>query len=944
MEESNVGAGNFVDKIKNIDGKIIKDGKLRTAMRGIALNQPGTFVVSLDGVVREKEANPKTSIDNAKDTGSSGGSFASLLKNPNSHAATKAVRLKVMNNSECVQGAIVAIPLAAVEEVSARFENTLYGYFIGHRLAFPLVENYVKNAWAKFGLERPMLKKGFFFFQFLTREGMEKVLENGPWLIRLVPIFLNIWTPNTRLTKDTITSAPIWVKMHNVPIVAYSEVGLSLITSQDSIVMAIPFPDGTGHSLETMDIKYEWVPPWCDVCKNFDHVAVDCPKREKVPAAAVEEEDDRFTKVNRKNGKKKQNLTKQVAGIKFSKPKPNIIYRPVFKQSNNEEGVGLNQNKPPDQNKPHEPILTKSQPITKSVPNKSDDSSIFFTRNSFESLMSANLGEGNIDPMHATSSTYCDPGKDDEEEVEEVYNECDNQKGASTLSEVWKWTSNELSCSKGSRIILGRNPNIVNVVIISFNDQVMHACIAFKAEKKELFYFNVSLSADESSVGTSYIDTGMRDFQECVENIEVADVNSTGLRFTWNQKPMGNDGTLKKIDRIMANIEFNFVFVGACAVFQPYRISDHSPAILRLPMNFVKRLKLLKKPFRNLLYDEGNLNENVKKLRYELDEVQKSLDTDSSNVDLREEEAAYIKAFHNALIEEERFLFQKAKIDWLKLGDANTAYFHKLVKSQAVPLAFINHYTEFLGQPGMTSHFDSNDLFCKRLSNEAASFMIREVSDKEIKEALFSLGDNKAPGPNGYSAAFFKEAWDIISVDVCKAIKKFFMNGVLLKELNHTIIALIPKVANPLRINDFRPISCCNKIISNRMKESLSELVSLNQFAFVPGRRISDNILLTQELMHNYHLDRGPSRCAFKVNIQKAYDTVDWGFMKLILIGFGFHPRMIGWIMECVTTTSFSISINGTLHGYFKGKRGLRQGDPMPPTYLRLSWRFLLLC
>nr|GEW02599.1 hypothetical protein [Tanacetum cinerariifolium] len=109
------------------------------------------------------------------------------------------------------------------------------------------------------------------------------------------------------------------------------------------------------------------------------------------------------------------------------------------------------------------------------------------------------------------------------------------------------------------------------------------------------------------------------------------------------------------------------------------------------------------------------------------------------------------------------------------------------------------------------------------------------------------------------------------------------------------------------------------------MKECLTGLVSLNQFAFVPGRRISDNILLTQELMHNYHLDRGPPRCAFKVDIQKAYDTVDWEFLKSVLVGFGFHPRMIGWIMKCITSTSFSLSINGTLHGYFKGKIGLRQ-------------------
>ncbi|GKC45282.1 hypothetical protein Tco_1063004, partial [Tanacetum coccineum] len=292
------------------------------------------------------------------------------------------------------------------------------------------------------------------------------------------------------------------------------------------------------------------------------------------------------------------------------------------------------------------------------------------------------------------------------------------------------------------------------------------------------------------------------------------------------------------------------------------------------------------------------------------------------------EKASYLNAFQDALLMEERLLVQKAKIDWLKLGDANTAYFHKVVKSA------IGFYY----------------LFCNRLSEDAAVSMIRDVTDKEIRDAMFSLGDNKAPGPDGYTAAFFKEAWGILSADICKAIKEFFTNGILLKELNHTIIALIPKVATPLRINDYRPISCCNvlfkcisKIISNRLKDSLSELVSLNQSAFVPGRRISDNILLTQELMHNYHLDRGPARCAFKVDIQKAYDTVDWNFLNDSLIGFGFHPRMIGWIMECVKTTSFSISINGCLHGYFKGKRGLRQGDPLSPYLFTLVMEVLTL-
>ncbi|GJX34832.1 hypothetical protein Tco_0246389 [Tanacetum coccineum] len=153
-----------------------------------------------------------------------------------------------------------------------------------------------------------------------------------------------------------------------------------------------------------------------------------------------------------------------------------------------------------------------------------------------------------------------------------------------------------------------------------------------------------------------------------------------------------------------------------------------------------------------------------------------------------------------------------------------------------------------------------------------------------------------------------------------------------------------------MRINDYRPISCCNvlykrisRIISNRMKDSLSSLVSLNQSTFVPGRRISDHILLTQELMHNYHLDRSTPRCAFKVDIQKAYDTVDWKFLKDVLIRSGFHLRMTGWIMECVTSTSFSLSINGNLHGYFKGKRGLRQGHPMSPYLFTLVMEVLTL-
>ncbi|GJV08557.1 sodium/hydrogen exchanger 6 [Tanacetum coccineum] len=367
-----------------------------------------------------------------------------------------------------------------------------------------------------------------------------------------------------------------------------------------------------------------------------------------------------------------------------------------------------------------------------------------------------------------------------------------------------------------------------------------------------------------------------REFKECVDDIEISDINNTGLRFTWNQKSKRDDGILKKIDRIMANLEFHDAYMGAHAIFQPYRISDHSPAVLKLPMianswnepvigflmfKVVKKLKFLKKPLRKLLYDQGNIHANVDRLRHELDIVQRDLDADPFYIHIREEESAYVV----------KGRVSRSRIDAVSIADGVQ------FDGDQVPLAFVCHYTSFLGHQGDSIPLNSNDLFTNKLDPNVAHNMIRNVTPQEIKDAIFSMGNDKSPGPDGYSAAFLKKAWDIVEDDIIKAVHEFFTNGTLLKELNHTIIALVPKVSSPARINDYRPISCCNvlfkcisKIIANCIKGSLPHLVSLNQSAFVPGRRISDNILLTQELMHNYHLDRGPARYAFKVDIQKA--------------------------------------------------------------------------
>ncbi|KAL0292691.1 UNVERIFIED_CONTAM: Retrovirus-related Pol polyprotein from type-2 retrotransposable element R2DM [Sesamum radiatum] len=166
------------------------------------------------------------------------------------------------------------------------------------------------------------------------------------------------------------------------------------------------------------------------------------------------------------------------------------------------------------------------------------------------------------------------------------------------------------------------------------------------------------------------------------------------------------------------------------------------------------------------------------------------------------------------------------------------------------------------------------------------------------------------------------------------------------------MLVLIPKIHLPVRVSDFRPIACCNvlykaitKILVRRMQQVLDLLIDYSQNAFVPGRSIADNILLAQELMAGYNQSRLPQRCTIKVDIQKAYDSVHWDFVLESLRIFNFPSRFISWIEQCLTTPTLSISLNGSVHGFFKGARGLRQGDPMSPYLFVLVmeiWHVLL--
>ena len=168
----------------------------------------------------------------------------------------------------------------------------------------------------------------------------------------------------------------------------------------------------------------------------------------------------------------------------------------------------------------------------------------------------------------------------------------------------------------------------------------------------------------------------------------------------------------------------------------------------------------------------------------------------------------------------------------------------------------------------------------------------------------------------------------------------FLNGGDLPRDWNKTVIVLIPKVLNPESLKDLRSISLCNvlykvasKVLAGRLKLILPEIISQNQSAFVPGRLITDNVLVAYELTHFLQNKRSGREgyAALKLDMSKAYDRVEWHFLQGMMERLGFDRRWINLMMQCVSTVSYKIRVNGVLTENINPSRGLRQGDPLSP-------------
>jgi hypothetical protein len=216
-----------------------------------------------------------------------------------------------------------------------------------------------------------------------------------------------------------------------------------------------------------------------------------------------------------------------------------------------------------------------------------------------------------------------------------------------------------------------------------------------------------------------------------------------------------------------------------------------------------------------------------------------------------------------------------------------------------------SHFKDHFTAPIITRLGIENFPF-KNLSYADGSGLIKPFSESEVKEAVWGCDSFKRPGPDGVNFGFIKEFSNELKDDVLRFISEFHQNGKLSRGINNTFIALIPKIDSPQRLNDFRSISLVGslykilaKVLANRLKMVIGTVVSDTQTTFVNNRQILDGILIANEVVDEARKAK-KELMLFKVDFEKAYVSVDWGYLDAVVHKMAFPVFWRKWIKECV--------------------------------------------
>ncbi|GJZ87098.1 RNA-directed DNA polymerase, eukaryota [Tanacetum coccineum] len=333
--------------------------------------------------------------------------------------------------------------------------------------------------------------------------------------------------------------------------------------------------------------------------------------------------------------------------------------------------------------------------------------------------------------------------------------------------------------------------------------------------------------------------------------------------------------------------------------------------------NLMGKLKFIKSRIREWLKCNKHGNKDaIDKYKEELRLLDTSIDNGKGSDILAAKRMEVFNDLQNIEKLHAMDMAQKAKIKWSIEGDENSRFFHGVLNKKRIQMnirgvmvdgvwqdkprdvkrEFYNHFRHRFDKPP-EQRATVDMLFPNSLSPDQQVELECEVTLEELKRAVWDCGSEKSPGPDGFSFGFYRHFWAVIENDVFKAVKHFFMYADIPKGCNSSFIALIPKIPDANLVKDFRPISLIGsiykiiaKILTNRLVKVLGDIVSNVQSAFIKGRQILDGPFILNEVLQ-WCKSKKKQSLIFKVDFEKAFDSVRWDFLDDVLRKFGFGNK-----------------------------------------------------
>ncbi|PNX71458.1 ribonuclease H, partial [Trifolium pratense] len=496
-------------------------------------------------------------------------------------------------------------------------------------------------------------------------------------------------------------------------------------------------------------------------------------------------------------------------------------------------------------------------------------------------------------------------------------------------------------------------------------------------EETEKRDFNVILGANEHRGRFSPARTPMNEFQSWTDSFNLIHLPTRGAEFTWNN---GRGALIKhKSDHFPLLLEARLTSSSFVSHFKFMKMWTLHPdcknivaecwntVVVGCPMFILsKKLKILKDKLKNWNREcFGNVHTLVISAEQKLQNIQDQIQYSGHTDDLLKEERVASTLYEEALNRQEAFWQEKARVKWHLEGDRNTKYFHRLAKIKTstklittlqdgdnvlidpnqIAEHVVKYYKNLFGtNTVLQDSLLTEEVIPKLVNDEVNALMTVLPSHDEIKAAVFALNKDSAPGPDGFGASFFQHYWDIVKNDVFSAVLEFFTSSWILPGFNSNIIALLPKTPDASSIDQYRPIAMANfkfkvitKIIADRLASIMPSIVSEEQRGFIHDRNIKECLCIASEAANLLHNKSFGGNLALKIDITKAFDTLEWSFLLKVLNSFGFNEVFCNWIHVILRSAFLSISINGKSHGYFNCTRGVRQGDPLSPLLFCLA-------